>query len=182
MEEKIYKMPIILSPENSESLQTEIEKLFLYLDLTQFIAEKLKNKKPIKQITFKENGSIITINDDMGTKIFFENYFNKKQPIPILNIEFSERELEINKKFLQKKEIEINKLLKEIKAKIMDKFIKKNNYTENDIRGFRCNLCKNLIVGHLYKCSECEDDYFLCENCEKINLKKLEHPHTFYIL
>ena len=182
MEEKIYKMPIILSPENSESLQTEIEKLFLYLDLTQFIAEKLKNKKPIKQITFEENGSIITINDDMGTKIFFENYFNKKQPIPILNIEFSERELEINKKFLQKKEIEINKLLKEIKAKIMDKFIKKNNYTENDIRGFKCNSCKKQIIGHLYKCSKCDDNYFLCENCNEINLKNLEHPHPFYIL
>ena len=84
--------------------------------------------------------------------------------------------------FLKQKEIEINKLLKEIKRQIMDKFIKKNNYTENDIRGFRCNSCKNQIIGHLYKCSQCEDNYFLCEECQENNLKNLEHPHTFYIL
>ena len=72
MEEKIYKMPIILSPENSESLQTEIEKLFLYLDLTQFIAEKLKNKKPIKQITFEENGQLLQL-----MMIWVQKYFLK---------------------------------------------------------------------------------------------------------
>ena len=182
MEEKIIKMPIILSVENQEPFQTEIENLFLYLDLTKFIAEKLNVKKPIEQITFEENGSIITIEDDMGTKIFFEKYFNKKEPIPVLNIEFSERELHPDMNFLKQKEIEINKLLKEIKSKIMDKFIKKNNYTENDIRGFRCNSCKNQIIGHLYKCSQCEDNYFLCEECQENNLKNLEHPHTFYIL
>ena len=182
MEEKIIKMPIILSVEDKEPLQTEIENLFLYLDLTKFIAEKLNVKKPIEQITFEENGSIITIEDDMGTKIFFEKYFNKKEPIPVLNIEFSERELHPDMNFLKQKEIEINKLLKEIKRQIMDKFIKKNNYTENDIRGFRCNSCKNQIIGHLYKCSQCEDNYFLCEECQENNLKNLEHPHTFYIL
>ena len=182
MEEKIIKMPIILSVEDKEPLQTEIENLFLYLDLTKFIEEKLNARKPIKQITFEENGSIITIEDDMGTKIFIEKYFNKIEPIPVLNIEFNKEELDPNINFLKQKEIKINKFLKEIKGKLMDMYIKKNNYTENDIRGFKCNSCKKQIIGHLYKCSKCDDNYFLCENCNEINLKNLEHPHPFYIL
>ena len=112
MEEKIIKMPIILSVEDKEPLQTEIENLFLYLDLTKFIEEKLNTRKPIKQITFGENGSIITIEDDMGTKIFFEKYFNKNEPIPVLNIEFNKEELDPNINFLKQKEIKINKFLK----------------------------------------------------------------------
>ena len=52
----------------------------------------------------------------------------------------------------------------------------------NNIKHYNktCKKChKSPIEGILYKCSECHDDYYLCEKCELKNYIDKQHPHDF---
>lgn len=171
----------IKDKDKEKKVETKIPRLFLYLDLTKFICKKLNIRNQIKTITHREEDMKITIEDDIGTKIFFEKYFKKKSFIPVLEVEFSDKELNPTTEYKIKKEEEINRLINQIKTMIMDKLIKKDNFTENDRRGFICDSCQNEIIGQLFQCSEC-NRYYLCKKCQEINSRKLHHPHKFFIL
>ena len=52
----------------------------------------------------------------------------------------------------------------------------------NNIKHYNktCKKChKSPIEGILYKCSECNVDYYLCEKCELKNYIDKQHPHDF---
>ena len=45
---------------------------------------------------------------------------------------------------------------------------------------YTCRICEcSPIIGVLYKCASCKEDYYLCEKCEEKNYHENKHPHNF---
>ena len=90
---------------------------------------------------------------------------------------------EFNSKFKKKLE-NINN----IEEKLMENFekeLERINYEKiikesENVYEIKCNLCKDPIIGQLYKCHEClNNPFYLCEICEVKNYKEKIHPHLF---
>ena len=173
---------------NDDKFEITIDKNHLSIDyLKKEICSnlKIKNQSQINSITYNHNGKEIIIDDDMSANILFnkiENGSFKKK----LFVKYDEEILK--PKNLPKKNIEdvIDYLLINMKETIMNEMKEKINEEQLIYRGHKCNKCGNHIIGHLYQCSECENDdnsfYLLCNNCIEKNLKEPFHNHKFYIL
>ena len=90
---------------------------------------------------------------------------------------------EFNSKFEQKL-----KVINESEEKLMESFkdeLERINYINiikesENVFEIKCNICKEPIIGQLYKCHEClNNPYYLCEICEVKNYKEKKHPHLF---
>ncbi len=75
-----------------------------------------------------------------------------------------------------------------IEEKLMENFnkeLERINYEKiikesENIFEIKCNICKDPIIGQLYKCHEClNNPFYLCEKCEVKNYKEKIHPHLF---
>ena len=156
---------------------------------------KIKNQSQINSIIYNHNGKEIIIDDDMSANILFNKIenesFKKKQLFVKYDEEIindSERITTLSNKNIPKKDFEdvIDYLLINMKETIMNEMKEKINEEQLIYRGHKCNKCGNHIIGHLYQCSECENDdnsfYLLCNNCIEKNLKEPFHNHKFYIL
>ena len=78
-----------------------------------------------------------------------------------------------------KRKQEYEKIKKENNDAIthLEELVDSNNIKHYNKTCKKCN--KSPIKGILYKCSECNIDYYLCEKCELKNYIDKEHPHDF---
>ena len=151
---------------NGDKFEITIDKNHLSIDyLKKEICSnlKIKNQSQINSITYNHNGKEIIIDDDMSANILFNKIEKKKDFEDVIDY-----------------------LLINMKETIMNEMKEKINEEQLIYRGHKCNKCGNHIIGHLYQCSECENDdnsfYLLCNNCIEKNLKEPFHNHKFYIL
>ncbi len=127
-----------------------------------------------------------------------ENIQEKQKEIKAkIDSYFNNLEEEVLKKLNKKGEDFLNSYqkkwndLEDKRKQEYEKITKENNdaithlkelVDSNNIKHYNktCKKCnKSPIEGILYKCSECNDDYYLCEKCELKNYIDKEHPHDF---
>ena len=170
-----------VTTKNGDNFEITIDKNHLSIDyLKKEICSnlKIKNKNLINSIIYSHSGKV-------------NGSFKKKKLIVQYDEEIindSERITTLSNKNIPKKDFEdvIDYLLINMKETIMNEMKEKINEEQLIYRGHKCNKCGNHIIGHLYQCSECENDdnsfYLLCNNCIEKNLKEPFHNHKFYIL
>ena len=183
--EENQKLEKQLEDKKQKLLNKTIDEIIL---LNQQIGQKQKilaNFEEFKKNFIKDENVLQEKLDEINKN--FKKEFNSKIMNILENIKNKIHEeiiTEFDSKFKQKLE-NINNL----EEKLMENFkkeLERINYEKiikesENIFEIKCNICKDPIIGQLYKCHECLNNppFYLCEICEVKNYKEKIHPHLF---
>ena len=133
-----------------------------------------------------------TISKFQTEKTELEKSYNKKIQQSQNEIIFNKKKIEQSKNEKEKLQNEINYLKIDFNSKI-SKLEKENGQLKNEKSLLESSLCttvhKNIkcehcftnpIIGYRYKCSQCNQNYNLCQKCYELNTDSGKHPHFFY--
>ena len=133
-----------------------------------------------------------TISKFQTEKTELEKSYNKKIQQSQNEITFNKKKVEQSKKDEEKLQNEIKYLKIDFNSKI-SKLEKENSELKTQKSLFESSLCKtvhknikcehcftNPIIGYRYQCSQCNQNYNLCQKCYDLNTDSGKHPHFFY--